>query len=60
MESRVPQDVLEIIDDFRGVEMDLQLPQLAAINGNWKEAGDGRETGVFETRVSEEERLQLC
>jgi len=29
------------------------------MNGNWKEAGDGRETGVFETRVSEEKRLQL-
>ena len=39
--------------------MDLQLPQLVAVNGNWKEAGNSRETGVFETRVSEEKRLQL-
>jgi len=29
------------------------------MNGNRKEAGDSREAGVFETRVSEEKRLQL-
>ena len=29
------------------------------MNGNWKEAGNGRETGVFGTRASEEKRLQL-
>jgi len=29
------------------------------MNGNRKEAGDSRETGVFGTRVSEEKRLQL-
>ena len=29
------------------------------MNGNRKEAGDGREADVFKTRVSKEERLQL-
>ena len=32
LESRVLQDVLEIIDDIRSVEVDLQLPQLVAMN----------------------------
>jgi len=59
LESRVPQDVPEIIDNIRGIEVDLQLPQLAAMNGNRKEAGDGRETGVFGARVSEQKKLQL-
>ena len=58
MESRVLQDVPKIIDDVRGVEVDLQLLQLAAMNRNRKEAGDGSETGVFETRASEEKKLQ--
>jgi len=58
-ESRVLQSVLEIIDDVRGVEVDLQLLQLVAMNGNRKEAGNGRETGVLGTRASEEKRLQL-
>ena len=57
MESRVLYDVPEIIDDVRGVEVDLQLLQLAAMNRDWKEAGDGRETDVFETWVSEEKIL---
>ena len=39
--------------------MDHQLLQLAAMGRNRKEAGDGRETGVFGTRASEEKRLQL-
>ena len=59
LESRVLRDVPQIVDDVRGVEVDHQLLQLAAMNGNRKEAGDSRETGVFETRVSEEKRLQL-
>jgi len=39
--------------------VDHQLLQLAAMNGNREEAGDGRETGVFGTRESEDKRLQL-
>jgi len=57
--SRVIQDVPHIIDDVRGVEVDYQLLQLAAMDGNRKEAGDGRETGVFGARVSEDKRFQL-
>ena len=59
MESRDLHDVPQIIDDARGVEVDLQPLQLAAMNGKRKEAGDGRETGVFGTRVSQDKRLQL-
>jgi len=39
--------------------VDAQLLQLAAMIGNRKEAGDGRETGVFGTRVSEVKILRL-
>ena len=59
METGVLQDVPQIIGDIRGVEVDTQPIQLATMNGNWKEAGDCRETGVFGTRVSEDKRLQL-
>ena len=50
-------DVLEIFNDVRGAEVDLQVLQLDAIGGNWKEAGDSRGTGVLETGVSKEKRL---
>ena len=59
LESRVPQDVPQIIDDIRGIEVDPKLLQPAAMNRDWKKAGDSRETGVFETRVSEDKGLQL-
>lgn len=32
---------------------------LGTTNGNWKEADNGRGTGVFVIRVSKEKRLQL-
>jgi len=59
LEPRVLQDVPKIIGNVRGVEVDLQLLQLAAMNRNRKEAGDSRKTGVFGTRASEDKRLQL-
>ena len=54
---RVLQDVPETIDDVCGVRVDLQ--QHAAMNSDWKEAGDSRETGVLGTQESEDKRLQL-
>jgi len=39
--------------------MNLQPSQLEAINGNQKEATDGRGAGISETRFPEEKILQL-
>jgi len=57
LRSWVLRGVLEIVNDVRGVEVDLQFLQLGAVNGYRKEAGDSCGAGVFETRVSKEERL---
>ena len=57
VEAGVLFDFLEIVNDVRGSEVDLQFLQLDAIGRNWKEAGDSRGTGVLETGVSKEKRL---
>ena len=58
-ELGVLRDSLEIPNDIRSAEVDLQRFQLEAIDGNRKEASDSCEADVFETRVvSEEKRLQ--
>jgi len=51
-------DVLEILNNVCGVEMDQQIHQLEATNGNRKEASNCRGAGVFEARASEGKRLE--
>jgi len=51
--------MLLILDNVCSVEVDLQLLQLEAINGDREEASNGRGTGVFGTWASEEKVLQL-
>ena len=48
-----------IVDDIRGVEVDLQILQPDAMDRNRKEVCDSGGTGVFETRVPKGEGLQL-
>lgn len=59
LELGILQYVLEIINDVRGVEVDLQVLKLDAMDGDGKEAGDGCGAGVFRTHVPEEKRLEL-
>ena len=54
MESRDLQDVPEITNDVRGVEVDRQFLQHDAMDGDGKEAGDSCRASVFVTRVYEE------
>lgn len=52
-------DVLEIVNDVRRVEVDIQDFQPGAIDGNWKEASDSRDAGVLLAWESEVKALQL-
>ena len=45
-------------DGYRGVEVDLQILQLDIMNKDRRKASGSHGTGVFKTRISEEEKLQ--
>jgi len=46
--------MLEIVNDVRSVEVDPESLQLDAMDGNWNEASNSRDTCIFATWVSEE------
>ena len=51
------QDLPEITNDVRGVEVDRQFLQHDAMDGDGEEAGDSCRASVFVTWACEEERL---
>jgi len=57
LESGVLRAVLEILNNVRGVEMDLQFAQPGTMDRYRKKASDSRDADVPGARMSEDKRL---